>query len=117
MVLEKYEGQNEARRVDEFSCLATASIPFSLRNRQTPLRIYRYRVDTKPMADFLASPGFVACAAGAAQRSSAIVYSPSLELVKEKLALWRVWSLEELTSNGVTDPRKLGGNNEYRECY
>jgi hypothetical protein len=87
VVLEKYEGQNETHRVDEISCLATAFTPFSLQNRQTPLRIYRHRVDTKPMADFLASPGFVTCTVAAAQVTGAIVYSPSLEMVKEKLAL------------------------------
>jgi hypothetical protein len=51
--------------------LATAFTPFLLRNRQSPPRIYRHRVDTKPMADFLASPGFVTCTVAAAHDGSA----------------------------------------------
>jgi hypothetical protein len=39
------------------------------------------------MADFLASPGFVTCTVAAAQVMGAIVYSPSLEMAKENLAL------------------------------
>jgi hypothetical protein len=111
----------------EISCLATAFTPFLLRNRQSPLRIYRHRVETKPMADFLASPGFVTCTVAAAHDGSAdsLLAFTGVGQRKARLVKWRVWRLgrggfwsavrnyDELRlvfkNLFVTDPRKLKG--------